>query len=182
MCQGGAANAAASIHALFNRSGYWQDDMVNWFVVAAALLLPPAALPDGQARAPGQVATRLAQVRIQQHIVIRVPRPDTMRRVSAPAAPLPPIAWVEKGSNDCVETSRLAGAAITRSDSVDLVMTGGKRVRAKLGKECPALDFYTGFYVKPTKDGMVCAKRDTFRSRSGGECQIKAFRNLIPER
>lgn len=158
--------------------------MVNWFVVAAALLLPPAALPDeGRKSAPPSLdGTRLAQVRIQQHIVIRVPRPDAVRRISAPAAPLPPIAWVEKDSDKCVQMNRLAGAAITRPDSVDLVMAGGKRIRAKLGKECPALDFYSGFYVKPTKDGMVCAKRDTFRSRAGGECQIKSFRTLIPER
>jgi hypothetical protein len=158
--------------------------MVNWIVVTSALLLSHAAAPDpGRRGAPTSLTgMRLAQVRIQQHIVIRVPRPDAMRRISAPAAPLPPIAWVEKNADKCVELTRLAGAAITRPDSVDLVLAGGKRVRAKLGKECPALDFYSGFYVKPTKDGMVCAKRDTFRSRSGGECQIKQFRTLIPER
>lgn len=157
--------------------------MVSLFVVAAALLLPPAALPETQGKRVAPVTgTRMAQVRIQQHIVIRVPRPDAVRRVSAPAAPLPPIAWIEKDGEKCVEMTRLAGAAITRSDSVDLVMAGGKRVRAKLGKECPALDFYSGFYVKPTRDGKVCARRDTFRSRAGGECQIKAFRTLIPGR
>lgn len=174
----------APIHPLFNRSAYWQDAMVNWILIAAALLLPGAPLPPGpgERAVPPITGTRTAQVRIQQHIVIRVPRADAVRRVSAPAAPLPPIAWVEKDADKCVQMNRLAGAAITRSDSVDLVLAGGKRVRAKLGKECPALDFYSGFYVKPTKDGMVCARRDTFRSRAGGECQIKAFRTLIPER
>lgn len=158
--------------------------MVNWIVVASALWLPYAAAPDpGRSGAPPSLTgTRLAQVRIQQHIVIRIPRPDAVRRVSAPAAALPPIAWVEKGADKCIELTRLAGAAITKPDSVDLVLAGGRRIRAKLGKECPALDFYSGFYVKPTKDGMVCAKRDTFRSRAGGECQIKQFRALIPER
>lgn len=158
--------------------------MVNLLVIAAALLLAPAALPgeEREVAVPSLSGTRIAQVRIQQHIIIRVPRPDAIRRVSAPAAPLPPIAWVEKDSDKCIQMNRLAGAAITRSDSVDLVLAGGKRVRAKLGKECPALDFYSGFYVKPNKDGMVCAKRDTFRSRAGGQCQIKAFRTLIPER
>lgn len=157
--------------------------MVNWIVVVSAMLLPHAAVPDpGPRAAPPLTGTRVAQVRIQQHIMIRVPRPDAVRRVSAPAAPLPPIAWVEKSTDKCVQMNRLAGAAITRPDSVDLVLAGGKRVRAKLGKECPALDFYSGFYVKPTKDGMVCARRDTFRSRAGGECQIKSFRTLIPER
>lgn len=158
--------------------------MVNLLLAATAALLLPPVLPDGarKAASPSAGATRLAQVRIQQHIVIRVPRPDAVRRVSAPAAPLPPIAWVEKDADKCVKLQSLAGATITRPDSVDLFLSGGKRVRAKLGNECPALDFYTGFYVKPTKDGMLCAKRDIFRSRSGGECRIKAFRTLIPAR
>ncbi len=99
-----------------------------------------------------------------------------------PPAPLPPIAWVEKRTDDCVAVESLSGAAIIRSDSVDLVLSGGRRIRAKLGNECPALDFYAGFYVKPNKDGKVCAKRDAFRSRSGGECRIRSFRTLTPER
>lgn len=158
--------------------------MVNLLLAATtALLLPPAPPGDGRKAVPVSAgATRVAQVRIQQHFVIRVPRPDSVRRISAPAAPLPPIAWVEKDAEKCVKMQSLAGATITRPDSVDLFLSGGKRMRAKLGNECPALDFYTGFYVKPTKDGMVCAKRDVFRSRSGGECRIKAFRTLIPAR
>jgi len=158
--------------------------MVNLLLAATtALLLPPA--PPGDGRKPESAAvgsSRVTQVRIQQHFVIRVPRPDAVRRVSAPAAPLPPIAWVEKDSDKCLRIQSLAGASISRPDSVDLFLSGGKRVRARLGNECPALDFYTGFYVKPTRDGMVCAKRDVFRSRSGGECRIKAFRTLVPQR
>ena len=151
--------------------------------VCAALLLPPAASGQGKPSPSSAQPTRLAQVRIQQHIVIRVPRPDPVRRAAAPApAPLPPIAWVEKRADDCVPVESLSGAAIIRSDSVDLVLSGGRRVRAKLGNECPALDFYAGFYVKPNKDGKVCAKRDSFRSRSGGECRIRSFRTLTPER
>ncbi|MEG3182091.1 hypothetical protein [Sphingomonas sp. LT1P40] len=158
--------------------------MVNLLLVAVALLSPPPSQGDGRkaAPAPSVVGTRIAQVRIQQHFVVRVPRPDSVRRVSIPTAPLPPIAWVEKDADKCVKMQSLSGATITRPDSVDLFLAGGKRIRAKLGNECPALDFYTGFYVKPTKDGMICAKRDVFRSRSGGECKIKAFRTLIPGR
>lgn len=157
--------------------------MMNLLLVASALFLPLA--PPGE-KAAGASATagsvRVAQVRIQQHVVIRVPRPDAVRRVSAAAAPLPPIAWVEKDADRCVKMQDLTGATITRTDSVDLLLAGGKRMRAKLGNECPALDFYSGFYVKPSKDGMVCAKRDVFRSRSGGECRIRAFRTLLPSR
>ena len=158
--------------------------MVNLLLATTtAFLLSPAPPGDGGKIAPAASgSTRVAQVRIQQHFVIRVPRPDSVRRVSAPTAPLPPIAWVEKDAEKCVKMQSLAGATITRPDSVDLFLSGGKRLRAKLGNECPALDFYAGFYVKPSKDGLVCAKRDVFRSRSGGECRIKAFRTLIPAR
>jgi hypothetical protein len=153
---------------------------------SAAFLLPPGSPgPGTPSPSPSTAATptRLAQVRIQQHIVIRVPRPDPVRRAAAPPpAPLPPIDWVEKRTDDCVSTDALSGAAIIRSDSVDLVLSGGRRVRAKLGSECPALDFYAGFYVKPNKDGKLCAKRDVFRSRAGGECRIRSFRTLIPGR
>lgn len=153
--------------------------------LSAAFLLPPGAPGTGEPASSraSPAPTRVAQVRIQQHIVIRVPRPDPVRRVAAPPpAPLPPIAWVEKRADDCIAAESLSGAAIIRSDSVDLVLSGGRRVRAKLGNECPALDFYAGFYVKPNKDGKLCAKRDVFRSRSGGECRIKSFRTLMPGR
>ncbi len=152
--------------------------------LVVALVLPLAASGQGkpQSSSASATPTRLAQVRIQQHIVIRVPRPEAVRRTAPAPAPLPPIAWVEKRADDCVPVESLSGAAIIRSDSVDLVLSGGRRVRAKLGNECPALDFYAGFYVKPNKDGKVCAKRDAFRSRSGGECRIRSFRTLTPER
>ncbi len=155
-----------------------------FLLLASAALLSPPLLQDGRRAAPppSVTGTRIAQIRIQQHFVVRVPRADSVRRVSIPTAPLPPIAWVEKDADKCVKMQSLSGATITRPDSVDLFLVGGKRVRARLGNECPALDFYTGFYVKPTKDGMICAKRDVFRSRSGGECRIKAFRTLIPGR
>lgn len=160
-----------------------KKDMVKLLMttLAAALALPAAPAEGEQPGASARI--RLAQVRIQQHIVIRVPRPDPVTRagMSVPA-PLPPVQWVERRAKDCVDTDQLSGAAIIRPDSVDLVMTGGRRLRAKLGRECPALDFYAGFYVKPNKDGKLCAKRDAFRSRAGGECQIKAFRALVPDR
>jgi len=95
---------------------------------------------------------------------------------------LPPIRWVEKKADKCVPAIDLAAAAITGTDSVDLVLNGGKRLRARFGADCPALDFYSGFYVKMTNDGKVCARRDSIRSRSGGECRIESFRALVPAR
>jgi hypothetical protein len=50
----------------------------------------------------------------------------------------------------------------------------------KLEKSCQAIDFYSGFYVKATKDGQVCEDRDSIHSRSGGECAIGKFKTLVP--
>ncbi len=61
-----------------------------------------------------------------------------------------------------------------------LVSKGGKRVRARLADECPALDYYSGFYVKPPHDAKICAGLDSIQTRSGDDCQIDRFRTLIP--
>jgi hypothetical protein len=88
--------------------------------------------------------------------------------------------WRERRGGRCINSADVAGAAITPDGAVDFVLRGGKRMRAWLESECPALDFYQGFYVKPDRDGMVCAGRDSIHSRSGGECQIDRFRRLEP--
>ena len=76
----------------------------------------------------------------------------------------------------------LAGASLMQADSVDLFMRGGGRVRARLNNACPALDFYSGFYLAPTGDGQVCAGRDMIRTRNGAECAIERFRTLVQKR
>ena len=149
-------------------------------LVATATLLTagagaaPAVAPVDAFPAPQY---QVAQLVIQQQIVIRVQRPAA--RASAPARP---INWSEKKGPKCVQLDRLAGALILQPDAVDLVSEGGDRVRARLDDDCPALDFYAGFYLKPTKDGKVCAGRDFVRSRSGRKCEISAFRTLVVKR
>lgn len=126
-----------------------------------------------------------AQVTVRERIIIRrVPTMQGGGPVSRASAlrTLPPITWVEKKSEPCVRASMLAGAAVTRPDSVDLVLIGGKRVRARFERKCPALDFYSGFYMRGTQDGMICADRDVIRSRSGGECRIDTMKTLVPAR
>jgi len=152
--------------------------MTNPLVAASPLLLLLAApAASEQPAVPG--APGAMQVRFSQHIVIHVPR-VTVATTTFSYRETAPIEYKEKKADRCVKVDQLAGAAITRTDSVDLVMKGGKRLRAKLGNECPALDFYSGFYVKPTRDGMICADRDSFRLRSGAECEIEAFKTLVP--
>lgn len=143
-------------------------------LILPALLLAPIAHP-----AP----VLLAQVRIQQHIIVRVPRaPIPTAPMVAARTSVPALSWVERGSDRCIKLKNLAGAQVVTRDSVDLILNGGRRLRAKLARECPALAFYQGFYLKPTEDGKLCAERDTIRSRSGGACRIAEIKKLVPSR
>jgi hypothetical protein len=55
-------------------------------------------------------------------------------------------------------------------------------LRARLDHGCRALDFYSGFYLRPAPDGNICADRDSVRARSGASCEISRFRRLVAER
>lgn len=143
-----------------------------------------AATPDMRAYA----GLQFAQVTVREQVIIRV-QTQPMRRQPSPLAAsnkmLPqasPIKWRERKAPRCIPIRSLAGASVVEADSVDLLLRGGQRLRAKLEDDCPALDFYRGFYLKPTTDGKMCADRDMIHSRSGAQCEIARFRTLVPDR
>jgi hypothetical protein len=144
--------------------------------IPPALALIALALTPMAAAEPGPLdGAQLAQLTIHQRIVIRIP---IMGPEPILAPPPDPHRWVEKKGPKCMPMGGVAGAEVTGPDQVDLVRGDGTRLRAKLDERCPSLDFYSGFYLRQTADGMVCAGRDSFRSRSGGSCQIAAFKAL----
>lgn len=151
---------------------------------AATMMLLLLALPGAAQRRvaePSPVTTVRTEVSVQR-VIIRVPRaPFAPVVYSAPRA-LPPIQWVEKRTDRCLPVQSLAAVTINRTDSVDLLLNTGGRVRARLADDCAALDFYGGLYIKPSSDGRMCASRDVIRSRSGGQCRISTFRALVPAR
>jgi hypothetical protein len=118
-------------------------------------------------------AVLLAQFTIRQQLIIRVPS-----RLRPPPDPVP---YREKDGPKCIPADALAGAQISNY-GVDLLLKGGKRVRAKLAGDCPPLDYYSGFYIRQGSDGRVCQDRDSIRVRSGGSCEIERFRTLQPLR
>jgi hypothetical protein len=133
-------------------------------------LLLASAVPDAASALDG---VEFAQLRIQQTVVIRVP--------SAPPPP-PRFRWREKKTMKCIPVSGLGGYAISQPDSIDLIVKGGMRYRAKLERGCPSVAFYSGFYIQPPVDGRICAGRDMFHSRTGGQCSIDKLRSLVPEK
>lgn len=110
----------------------------------------------------------LAQLSIEQTLIVRVPR-----------KPVKPLKWKTKKGPKCVAMSTIAGAAVVADDAIDLALRGGQRIRAQFSDDCPALDYYSGFYILPTDDGRICADRDVIRTRSGGQCEIRRFRKLL---
>jgi hypothetical protein len=140
-----------------------------------ALTPGPAAPPSGDAAA----GVEIADVTITQSLIIRIPARKSHRYTPAGQPPPPPAYKDHKGPK-CIDAATIGGAAITTPDSVDFILKGGKRVRAILEDQCPALDYYSGFYFRAPADGKLCADRDSIHTRSGGDCQIDKFRTLTP--
>ncbi len=151
--------------------------MLNPLIAASGILLLFAAAASPPEPLDGDVAAGL----VQQRITIHVPR-LTVRRATIVVRTPRPVALTEKKADDCVKMEDLAGFSVNRFDSVDLVLKSGGLLRAKLGNDCHALGFYSGFYVKANKDRKMCAKRDSIRSRSGRLCAVQSFAALVPAR
>ncbi|MFM9828259.1 MAG: hypothetical protein ACKVOB_05865 [Sphingomonas sp.] len=148
---------------------------------SALLLLLVAPEPAGGGTPEKARVVQTQEFTFHQRVIIRVPRmPEEPLAASASARA--PVRWIEKKARKCVGLETLIGASVPTSESVDLVVNDGRRLRARFADGCAGLDFYSGFYIRPTTDGQVCAKRDVVRSRSGGACQIREFRQLIPQR
>ena len=112
---------------------------------------------------------RVRTLVVEEQVIIRVP-----------VQPPPRIEWAERKGPKCIPAETIRGAFLSGKEGVDLMLSGRKLLRAELENDCPALDFYGGFYLN-SEDGRICAKRDSVRSRIGGSCQIKRFRRLHPK-
>lgn len=149
-----------------------------WFagVLLGSASIAVASAPDEERRERSSATLEIAQIQIEQHTVVRI-RPMPMQPAQRPALR---VRWEEKKGPPCIQRAAVAGAMVSSPDSIDLVLRGGSRMRAKLARSCPSIDFYSGFYVKPSKDGKICEDRDLIHSRTGGECGIEKFRTLVP--
>lgn len=142
---------------------------------AALLLLVFLGNGDEQARPP--VPEVRGIVTMHQQIIIRVaPRP----RISATrgGAERQSVSWREERGPRCLPARQIVHADQLGQESIDLVLRDNSRVRARLESRCPALDYYYGFYISPNRDGMICADRDSIRTRAGVTCGIDQFRTL----
>ncbi|GAA0669637.1 hypothetical protein FHT00_000483 [Sphingomonas insulae] len=151
--------------------------MVHSAIPASLLALAAPALAAAGDSAMQRDGVDYAQVTVHQRVIIRVPR-MTPSRTMARVRATPPVRYREKKGPKCVAVAEMGGAMIVEPGAVDLVMEGGRRLRARLDDDCGPMDFYNGFYLRPAADGQVCAKRDVIRMRSGASCEIATFKTL----
>jgi hypothetical protein len=123
-----------------------------------------AAQPGGV-----QSVTRLV---VQDEVILRVP--------VQPRPQVPRFKWIERKGPRCIPAGAIRRALLGGPERVDFVLVNRARVRAEFEEDCPALDFYGGFYLRP-EDDLVCAGRDAVHSRMGGSCTIERFKHLVPQ-
>jgi len=144
------------------RNGHWRMTLFALFGIFPALF--------GLAAEPPRTEQVVRRMVVRDEIILRIPvRPH----------PSPAFDWIERKGPKCLDADRLAGAMLSGPSSIDFVLRNRQRVRAHLDNDCPALDFYRGFYLQPD-DERICAKRDTIRRRDGGSCRIERFKTLEP--
>lgn len=136
------------------------------FILAAVLLAPVGSI---DARPPSSIGiSRVVRIPLRPLVSLPMPLPKPMSE------------WKESRGVRCIAPGQIAAATVNGPRSVDLILRDRTRLRARLQDNCPALDYYSGFYLKPNADGKVCSDRDAVHARSGGACEIDAFRKLTP--
>lgn len=121
---------------------------------------------------PGTVGGSVTRLIVQDEVILRVP--------VQPRPLLPEIEWIEHKGPKCIPSTVIRRALLSGPSEVDFILANRTRIRAQFDEDCPALDFYGGFYLQP-EDDRVCARRDAVYSRIGGSCTIKRFKQLEPK-
>jgi hypothetical protein len=137
-------------------------------LIFSGFFLFPTLLALFGAESPTATVSRVA---VRDEIVMRVPvvRPHIAW----------PVRWVEKKGPKCIRGTSVVAAALADENSIDFLMRDRRRIRAKMDSDCPALDFYGGFYLQP-EDDRICARREEIRNRMGASCRIDRFRVMVP--
>ena len=155
--------------------------MIHTVIPATLLALAGSAaaatLRDAPVR-PAAARVQIAQVSIHERVIIRVPRMSRMPMRTVNRS----IEWKEHKGPKCIAVAEIAGAMLNKDGAVDLLMDDQTRLRARLDGDCRPLDYYSGFYLKPGPDGMICKGRDAIRMRSGARCEIDGFKSLRPKK
>lgn len=139
------------------------DGWVVWQLIADAFRAAPAE-----------------QVRIEQHVVIRVTPLGAQRELLADIPGVPAAgSFRERKVGKCVPIGGITGVRIDGDDRLLLFMRDQRLIGASLEKACQARDFYSGLYVARSADGQLCVDRDMIHARSGASCSLSKLRQLV---
>jgi len=145
------------------------------------------ALPQSVAEALAPTPPPLAQVRIEQRFIIRVPRQSMSRSSLMPMAPprrapLPePPKFERRKVGKCVMMRDVTGVRVIDDDMLVLFLRDQRMIEAELERSCSAREFFQGFYMERSGDGQLCIDRDLIQARSGSKCEVEKLRQLVPE-
>jgi hypothetical protein len=125
------------------------------------------------------------QVRIEQHVIIRIsPSPPSMRREIFGQTPHPddPLRFKEKKGDRCVAIDDIAGITPMEPNRLVLFMRDHRMLSVALERACDADAFYLGAYIARGSDGKLCTGRDSLRARTGATCRVARISRLVPVR
>jgi hypothetical protein len=146
-----------------------------------------SAIPNDLRDALAPQAPDMAQVRIEQRIIIRVPRQSLSRSSLVPlpaprrAPPPEPPRFERRKAGKCVAMRDVTGVRVINNDMLVLFMRDERMIEAELERSCRAREFYQGFYMERSSDGRLCVDRDLLQARSGSKCEVEKLRLLVPE-
>lgn len=124
------------------------------------------------------------QVRIEHRVIVRVVPMGRATRSNGwtDAGTTVPIRVVERPVAGCVPVRNIAGVSADRAGRLRLHMRGRQVLTVRFAGECRPDAFYSGFYIEPNRDGLMCPARDAVHSRSGMRCTLGRFGQLVAER
>lgn len=156
---------------------------VHWARAAEPEL--PAAVMPADILERGRQEPVQQQVRIEQHVVIRIsPGLAESRRRTAAEAPLPPVPlrYKEKHLKGCVPIDGIAAIKPAPDNRLMLFMRDRRVLSAELDRSCHAEEFYSGAYVERHDDGQLCPRRERLQSRTGANCEVAKLNRLEPRK
>ena len=171
--------------------------MLRAFLPAALLIAAPASMSlaassaDLTATLPGsgwvalEAMERAAiqhQVRIERRVTIRISPLSAVSRqqLVSPGTRVRTRRMAEHPHPECLPLSSIRAVQALESNRLVFYLPNQQMVSAVMGNSCSAADFYSGFYVEPAGDGMLCERRDMLQARSGARCEIAGLRQLVP--
>lgn len=153
---------------------------------AAPISRPDAAMPETLSEIAESFRPRTAQqVRIEQRVTIRIsPRAAPMPMLPSALAYLDggrrgEPRFIERKMGKCLALNGIAGVQAGPRNKLVLMLRDGRVVSATLDKSCQGRDYYSGFLVAKNADGMLCTGRDELLSRSGSNCKVSGFRQIV---